>query len=130
MVLGAALRSDVCGFPWVFAYLEVPYADPETGEGRLGAMLTVKRVIIQLGGKLHEEETAKTRAGDRLVFLEHETAELLRQQRQASGRRRRPRLRAHGSTPTWCSASRMASPGSQTTCPRSSSGWRARLAFR
>jgi integrase len=78
MVLGGGRRSEVCGFRWDGADLEVPYTDPETGEPRLGAVLPVKRVLIQLGGKLHEEATAKTKAGDRLVFLDHDTAELLR----------------------------------------------------
>lgn len=95
MVLGAARRSEVCGFRWAFADLEVPYADPETGEPRLGAVLTVKRVIIQLGGKLHEEPTAKTKAGDRLVFLDHDTAALLREHRQAQ---RKARMKAG---PAW-----------------------------
>jgi hypothetical protein len=39
-------------------------------------VLTVKRTVLQLGGKLHEEPTAKTKAGDRLVFLDVETADL------------------------------------------------------
>ena len=41
------------------------------------------RPILQLGGKLHEEPTAKSKAGDRLVFLDGETAELLRLHRRA-----------------------------------------------
>jgi integrase len=36
-----------------------------------------------LGGKLYEEATAKSKAGDRLVFLDHDTAELLREHRKA-----------------------------------------------
>ncbi len=69
MVLGGGRRSEVCGFRWDGADLEVPYTDPETGEPRLGAVLPVKRVLIQLGGKLHEEATAKTKTGDRLGEL-------------------------------------------------------------
>jgi integrase len=42
----------------------------------------VKRPIVELGGKLRESE-AKTRAGKRRVFLDHETAELLREHRRA-----------------------------------------------
>ena len=61
----------------------------------LGAVLTVKRVIIQLGGKLHEEPTAKTKADDRLVFLDHDTAALLREHRQAQ---RKARMKAG---PAW-----------------------------
>lgn len=83
MVLGGGRRSEVCGFRWDGADLEVPYTDPETGETRLGAVLPVKRVLIQLGGKLHEEATAKTKTGDQLVFLDHDTADLLRKHRQA-----------------------------------------------
>jgi integrase len=82
MVLGGGRRSEVCGFRWDGADLEVPYTDPETGEPRLGAVLPVKRVLIQLGGKLVEEATAKTKTGDRLVFLDHNTAELLRAHRE------------------------------------------------
>ena len=43
----------------------------------------MKRPILQLGGKLHEEPTAKSKAGDRLVFLDAETAQLLREHRKA-----------------------------------------------
>jgi hypothetical protein len=32
---------------------------------------------------LYEETTAKSKAGDRLVFLDHDTAELLREHRKA-----------------------------------------------
>ncbi len=86
MVLSGCRRAELCGFRWSFADLEVPYRD-RAGEQRMGAVLTVKRTILQLGGKLHEEETAKTKAGDRLVFLDDEpwadgspgTASLLRE---------------------------------------------------
>jgi integrase len=44
-------------------------------------VLTVARTLIQLGGKVHEEATAKSKAGDRLVFLDHGTAALLREHR-------------------------------------------------
>ena len=70
-------------FRWAGADLEVPYRDPETGEQRTGAVLTVKRTIVQLGGKIHEERSAKSKAGDRLVFLDHDTAALLREHRKA-----------------------------------------------
>jgi integrase len=83
MVLGGCRRSEVCGFRWAGADLEVPYTDPDTGEQRLGAGLTVKRLLLQVGGKLHEEPNAKTRAGDRLVFIDHDTAALLREHRKA-----------------------------------------------
>jgi integrase len=65
MVLRGCRRAELCGFRWSFADLE-------------RRVLTVKRPILQLGGKLHEEPTAKSRAGDRLVFLDAETADLLR----------------------------------------------------
>jgi hypothetical protein len=42
--------------------------------------------LLQLGGKLHEEPTAKSRAGDRLVFLDHDTAGLLREHRKAQAK--------------------------------------------
>ena len=46
-------------------------------------MLTVKRTVLQLGGKLHEEPMAEGRAGDRLVFLDAETTDLLRAHHRA-----------------------------------------------
>lgn len=83
MVLTGCRRAELCGFRWAGADLEVHYRDPETGERRTGAVLTVARTIVQLGGKIHEEATAKSRAGDRLVFLDHDTAALLREHHQA-----------------------------------------------
>jgi len=55
---------------------------------RLGAVLTVRRPVLQLGGRLHEEATAKSRAGDRLVFLDHDTGGLLREHRKTQLRAR------------------------------------------
>ena len=69
-VLRGCRRAELCGFRW-------SPADLDRG------ILTVARPILQLGGKLHEEPTAKSRAGDRLVFLDAETAELLRSHRRA-----------------------------------------------
>jgi integrase len=70
MVLRGCRRAELCGFRWSFADLD-------------RGVLTVKRPILQLGGKLHEETGAKSRAGDRLVFLDADTAQLLRRHRQA-----------------------------------------------
>ena len=70
MVLRGCRRAELCGFRWSFADLDQ-------------GVLTVKRPILQLGGKLHEEATAKSRAGDRLEFLDTETAQLLREHRKA-----------------------------------------------
>ena len=81
-------RAELCGFRWAWADLEVPYRDPDTGDERLGAVLTVKRTIVQLGGKLVEEASAKSKAGDRLVFIDHDTATLLREHRKAQLRAR------------------------------------------
>jgi len=64
-----AAPIGLCGFRWSFADLD-------------RGVLTVKRTVLQLGGKLHEEATAKSKAGDRLVFLDHDTAELLREHRK------------------------------------------------
>jgi integrase len=83
MILSGCRRAELVGFRWAFADLEVPYRDPDTGDERTGAVLTVKRPVLQLGGKLHEEQTAKSRAGDRLVFVDADTAELLREHRRA-----------------------------------------------
>lgn len=74
MVLRGCRRAELVGFRWSFADLE-------------RGVLTVRRTVLQLGGKLHEEPTAKTRAGDRLVFLDAETADLLRaHHRRSCGR--------------------------------------------
>ena len=70
MVLRGCRRAELCGFRWSFADLD-------------RGVLTVKRTVLQLGGKLYEEDTAKSKAGDRLVFLDHDTAELLREHRKA-----------------------------------------------
>jgi len=50
MVLRGCRRAELVGFRWAFADLD-------------RGVLTVKRPILQLGGKLHEEPTAKSRAG-------------------------------------------------------------------
>jgi integrase len=86
-VLRATRRAELCGFRWADTDLEKPYPDPETGEERMGALLGVERPIIQLGGKLRESR-AKTKMGQRRVFLDHETAELLRKHRKAQLRLR------------------------------------------
>jgi hypothetical protein len=61
MVLRGCRRAELCGFRWSFADLD-------------RGVLTVKRTVLQLGGKLYEEATAKSKAGDRLVFLDHNTS--------------------------------------------------------
>jgi integrase len=81
-VLRAARRAELCGFRWADAVPEKPYRDPVTGEERLGAVLPVRRPIVQLGGKVRVSR-AKTRAGRRYVFLDQESAELLREHRKA-----------------------------------------------
>ncbi len=70
MVLRGCRRAELCGFRWSGADLE-------------RGVLTVARPILQLGGKLHEEPRAKSQAGDRLVFLDAETAQLLRKHHEA-----------------------------------------------
>jgi len=75
MVLRGCRRAELCGFRWAGADLD-------------RGVLTVARPILQLGGKLHEEATAKSRAGDRLVFLDAKTAGLLREHRTAQLRER------------------------------------------
>lgn len=62
-------RAELVGLRWSGADL---------GRG----VLTVERPILQLGGRLSESKP-KTRAGERKVFLDTETAELLRQWRKA-----------------------------------------------
>jgi integrase len=82
MVLTGCRRAELCGFRWAFADLEVPYQDPKTGEPLTGAVLAVEKTLLQLGGKLAEGKP-KTRAGERLVFLDAETAGLLREHRKS-----------------------------------------------
>jgi len=86
-VLRAPRRAELCGFRWADSDLDKPYPDPRTGEQRVGAVLGVERPIIQLGGKVRESK-AKTQAGKRRVFLDHETADLLRNHRRAQLRQR------------------------------------------
>jgi len=81
-VLRGCRRGELCGFRWADAELDKPYRDPVTGKKRNGAVLTVERPIIELGGKLRESK-AKTLAGKRRVFLDHDAAELLREHREA-----------------------------------------------
>ena len=69
MVLRGCRRAELVGFRWAGADLD-------------RGVLTVARPILQLGGKLHEEPTAKSRAGDRLVFLDSRTATMLRAHRE------------------------------------------------
>jgi integrase len=68
-VLRGERRGELVGFRW-------------SGTDLDRGVLTVARPILQLGGKLAESR-AKTRAGERKVFLDAETAELLRQHRKA-----------------------------------------------
>jgi integrase len=86
-VLRAPRRAELCGFRWAGSDLEKPYPDPRTGKELTGALLGVERPIIQLGGKLVESK-AKTKRGQRRIFLDHETAELVRQHRKAQLRLR------------------------------------------
>ena len=81
-VLRAPRRAELCGFRWTDS--EPGKAVPRPGDRRecKGALLGVKRPIIQIGGKLRESK-AKTKAGERPVFIDHETAELLREHRKA-----------------------------------------------
>jgi integrase len=84
-VLRGCRRGEPCGFRWADADLDKPYPDPVTGEKRKGAVLVVRRPIVELGGKLIE---SKTNAGERKVFLDHDTAALLREHRKAQLKQR------------------------------------------
>jgi integrase len=98
-VLRGARRSELCGFRW-------------SGTDLDRGVLAVERRVLQLGGKLDESAT-KTRAGERLVFLDAETAGLLREHRKAQAK---ARMAAPGwEITTWCSASRTAGRGIPTT---------------
>jgi integrase len=73
-VLRGARRGELCGFRWAGADLD-------------RGVLTVEQTVLQLGGKV-TESVAKTRAGERLVFLDAETAGLLREHRRAQAKAR------------------------------------------
>jgi integrase len=73
-VLRGARRGELVGLRWAGADLD-------------HGMLTVERPILQLGGQL-SESTPKTRAGERLIFLDSATAELLREHRKAQLKQR------------------------------------------
>ena len=70
-VLAGERRGELCGLCWP----RVNLAD---------GVLTIDRTLLQLGGKL-TEGTPKTRAGVRRVYLDTETARLLRRHREAQG---------------------------------------------
>jgi hypothetical protein len=55
-VLRDCRRGELCGFRWADTEMDKPYRDPATGEARKGAVLTVERPIVQLGGKLRESK--------------------------------------------------------------------------
>jgi integrase len=82
-VLRGCRREELCAFRWADTELERSYRDPVTGEERLGATIAVTRTVTQLGGKLNDEPLTKSDAGRRKVFLDHDTAVLLREHRKA-----------------------------------------------
>ncbi len=69
MVLSGCRRGELAGLRW---------DDADLDQG----VLTVSRTLLQLGGKLTEGKP-KTRAGERLIFLDAETAGLLRDHHDA-----------------------------------------------
>ena len=81
-MLRGARRGELVGLRWSGADLD-------------RGVLTVERPILQLGGKL-AESTPMTRAGERLIFLDAETAEQLRQHHRAQ-----VKLRMQSPPGTW-----------------------------
>ena len=73
-VLRGPRRAELCGAAWSCTGLEA-------------GVIAIEAMLLQLGGKL-AEGTPKTRAGERLVFLDAETAELLRAHHTAQLRAR------------------------------------------
>ncbi|HSR82682.1 MAG TPA: site-specific integrase [Streptosporangiaceae bacterium] len=69
MVLRAARRAEVCGLQWA------------GWDGKNG-IFSVQDTLLQLGGKLTMGKP-KTDAGKRLIFLDAETADLVRKHRDA-----------------------------------------------
>jgi integrase len=104
-VLRGARRGELCGFRW-------------SGTDLDRGVLTVERPVLQFGGKLHEEPTAKTRAGDRLVFLDTETAELLRAHRKAQAKARMAAPAWEDHDLVFCQPD--GRRGTPTTCPSGS----------
>jgi integrase len=83
----AAVADDPMGLMFRIAVLagvrRGELVGPRWSGADLGCgVLTIERPILQLGGKLSESRP-KTEAGERKVFLDAETAELLRQWRRA-----------------------------------------------
>lgn len=68
VVLRGARRGEAAGFRWSGADLDAGY-------------LTVERTVLQLGGEI-VEGTAKSRAGERLIYLDAQTIKLLRAHRR------------------------------------------------
>jgi integrase len=69
MVLSGGRRGELAGLRWSGADLD-------------RRMLAVEKTVLELGGKVIEGRP-KTRAGERLIFLDAETARLLREHRKA-----------------------------------------------
>ncbi len=63
-------RSEICGLRWC------DWDDQD-------ATFIVERVLLQLGGKLVSKDGPKTRASKRLLFLDAETAALVRRHKEA-----------------------------------------------
>jgi integrase len=70
ILLRGARRGEAIGLRWSGADLDAGF-------------LSVQRPILLIGADMHTEERAKSRAGDRKIWLDGETARLLREHRKA-----------------------------------------------
>lgn len=113
-ILNGERRGELCGLR-------------RSGVDLANGVLTIDRILLQLGGKL-TDGTPKTRAGVRRVYLDHGTASCCapttgRRSWSASSRAR------HGLTMISSSARATGDHGTPITCRSGSGGWLARRAY-
>ena len=87
-VLRACRRAELCGFRWADSDLEKPYRDPADRRGAHGRGAWPWSGPSSNSAGSCASRRPRRRAGKRRVFLDHETAELLREHRKAQLRLR------------------------------------------
>jgi integrase len=101
VVLRGARRGEAVGFRWSGTDLDAGF-------------ILVERPILLIGSEVAEGRP-KSRAGERLIWLDAGTVALLREHRAAQ-RKVRMKAAQPGRTTTWCSAAMTAHHGSRTRC--------------
>jgi len=76
MVMCGIRRGELCGLRW---------QDVDLDQG----VLTLAKTVIQLGGKVIEGEDTKTKASRRVIVLDAEITELLKEHQKAQRKARR-----------------------------------------